>query len=189
MEHFLKSLTSDETQISAIPPDRYGERFIKFITGSTKPRDVTGLKEGFPEQSNGSIVRPEVPRTSTEEVMQRAYHQAEISGKKGVPERDIPDVHLSAVKPLSTEPGNESILPVVGKAVDTSKGKKRASHEHSQQRPVTREGPPTPPKDALEIEQLPPALSTGVKPPTPPVEELSKVTEWQQSTFRSTQLS
>ena len=82
MEHFLKGLTNDETQISAIPPDKYGERFIKFITGSTKLRDVTGLKNEFSEQPNGSIIRPEVPRSSTEEVMQRAHHQAEISGKK-----------------------------------------------------------------------------------------------------------
>ena len=188
MEHFLKSFTSDETQISAIPPDNYGERFIKFITGSTKPRDVNRLKNEFPEQSNGCVIRPEVPRSSTEEVMQRAYHQAELSGKKGVPEHAIPDVHLSAVKSSSMEPGNEPILPVIEKAVDKSSGKKRISHEQSIQRPVTGEGPPTPPKDAPETEGLSPTVSTGIRPPTPPVEELSKNKVWQHSTSIPTQI-
>lgn len=35
IEHFWKGLSSDRTQISALPPEEYGERFIKFMEGVT----------------------------------------------------------------------------------------------------------------------------------------------------------
>jgi len=35
IEHFWKGLYGDRTQISALPPHQYGERFINFIEGVT----------------------------------------------------------------------------------------------------------------------------------------------------------
>ena len=35
IEHFWKGLTNDKTQISALPPDLYGDRFYNFIEGNT----------------------------------------------------------------------------------------------------------------------------------------------------------
>ncbi|KAK6865357.1 Phosphatidylinositol-4-phosphate 5-Kinase [Apiospora arundinis] len=35
IEHFWKGLSSDRTQISALPPEEYGERFIEFMKGVT----------------------------------------------------------------------------------------------------------------------------------------------------------
>jgi 1-phosphatidylinositol-4-phosphate 5-kinase len=35
IEHFWKGLSSDRTQISALPPDQYGDRFYNFIEGIT----------------------------------------------------------------------------------------------------------------------------------------------------------
>ncbi|KAH8903295.1 SAICAR synthase-like protein [Coniochaeta sp. PMI_546] len=35
LEHFWKGLSSDRTQISALPPQEYGERFMNFISGVT----------------------------------------------------------------------------------------------------------------------------------------------------------
>ncbi|UZP42607.1 hypothetical protein NXS19_010423 [Fusarium pseudograminearum] len=35
IEHFWKGLSSDKTQISALPPDQYGDRFYHFIEGVT----------------------------------------------------------------------------------------------------------------------------------------------------------
>lgn len=35
IEHFWKGLSSDRSQISALPPQEYGERFIKFMAGVT----------------------------------------------------------------------------------------------------------------------------------------------------------
>lgn len=35
IEHFWKGLSSDRTQISALPPDQYGDRFYRFVEGVT----------------------------------------------------------------------------------------------------------------------------------------------------------
>lgn len=46
-EHFFKGLTQPEDQISAVPPERYGARFVKFISGVTVPNElVSAEKEG-----------------------------------------------------------------------------------------------------------------------------------------------
>ena len=176
MEHFLKSLTNDETQISAIPPQKYGERFMKFITGSTKPQDAVASEKGtISEQPNGNINRPEVPRSSTDIVMQRARHQADLSMRKGASEQDVPDVHLTAIRSLSTEAGNAPILPVVEKTVDLLDTRSRAHHKQDMQSSVARGDPPTPPKDIPENERLPPKVSTEVRPPTPPFDDYPRV--------------
>ncbi|QDS71353.1 hypothetical protein FKW77_002394 [Venturia effusa] len=36
VEHFFKGISNVESQISPIPPDRYGDRFVRFISGITK---------------------------------------------------------------------------------------------------------------------------------------------------------
>lgn len=45
-EHFFKSMVSPEAGISAIPPERYGARFVKFICGITVPREAVAEGEG-----------------------------------------------------------------------------------------------------------------------------------------------
>ncbi|OAA65239.1 Phosphatidylinositol-4-phosphate 5-kinase [Niveomyces insectorum RCEF 264] len=41
IEHFWKGLSHDRSQISALPPQQYGERFLKFMSGITmSPEDV-----------------------------------------------------------------------------------------------------------------------------------------------------
>lgn len=35
IEHFWKGLTADRTQISALPPEQYGDRFLNFMSGIT----------------------------------------------------------------------------------------------------------------------------------------------------------
>ncbi|KAL2260438.1 hypothetical protein VTK26DRAFT_5535 [Humicola hyalothermophila] len=39
IEHFWKGLSSDRSQISALPPQEYGERFINFISGVTMSQE------------------------------------------------------------------------------------------------------------------------------------------------------
>lgn len=39
IEHFWKGLSSDRSQISALPPHEYGERFINFISGVTMSKE------------------------------------------------------------------------------------------------------------------------------------------------------
>ncbi len=35
IEHFWKGLSHDRTQISALPPEQYGDRFYNFVEGIT----------------------------------------------------------------------------------------------------------------------------------------------------------
>lgn len=39
IEHFWKGLSSDKTQISALPPEQYGDRFLNFMEGITVSRE------------------------------------------------------------------------------------------------------------------------------------------------------
>ncbi|KAF1352297.1 hypothetical protein BDV97DRAFT_293346, partial [Delphinella strobiligena] len=48
-EHFWKGMSAPEAQISAIPPERYGDRFIKFISGITKTRERAEYEKEHPE--------------------------------------------------------------------------------------------------------------------------------------------
>lgn len=44
-EHFFKGFTAPEAEISAIPPERYGARFIKFMKNTTVPKEEQKFKE------------------------------------------------------------------------------------------------------------------------------------------------
>lgn len=44
-EHFFKSFGSNEAEISAIPPGRYGDRFLKFMKNTIKTREKAGPME------------------------------------------------------------------------------------------------------------------------------------------------
>ncbi|ROT38370.1 SAICAR synthase-like protein [Sodiomyces alkalinus F11] len=50
IEHFLKGLTSDRTQISALPPDEYGDRFYRFVEGITMSREEAERERQMKEQ-------------------------------------------------------------------------------------------------------------------------------------------
>lgn len=39
IEHFWKGLSADKTQISALPPEQYGDRFLNFMEGITVSRE------------------------------------------------------------------------------------------------------------------------------------------------------
>lgn len=45
IEHFWKGLSSDRTQISALPPQEYGERFINFMAGVTRSPEEAEREE------------------------------------------------------------------------------------------------------------------------------------------------
>jgi 1-phosphatidylinositol-4-phosphate 5-kinase len=62
-EHFFKSFTNPEAEISAIPPDRYGARFLKFMTNVTVPKENALTKEksgeyGVRERTRATVSRP-----------------------------------------------------------------------------------------------------------------------------------
>ncbi|PKS11184.1 hypothetical protein jhhlp_002945 [Lomentospora prolificans] len=45
IEHFWKGLSNDRTQISALPPDQYGDRFYEFVEGVTMSAQEAQRKE------------------------------------------------------------------------------------------------------------------------------------------------
>ncbi|KAL4953363.1 hypothetical protein BDW69DRAFT_184564 [Aspergillus filifer] len=52
IEHFIKGLTNDRTQISPIPPEGYGDRFVNFI------RRITMSKEEADRQQQSQAAEP-----------------------------------------------------------------------------------------------------------------------------------
>lgn len=145
LENFWKGLSGDRTQISALPPHEYGERFINFIEGITmsceeaireaQERDAQMQAEAAladQEQQragarNGrsSTTVPPLPSgvqsPEAEATMQRAEREAY---KTGVSEEDVPTKTLrTTLSPGSIErrdniASQTSILPVVEEAAE-----------------------------------------------------------------------
>lgn len=184
-EHFYKGLSNPESQISAVPPDKYGDRFVKFITGITKTRE-RAEQEKRDEQD--FIDDPRLSgvnlRTSTETVMEKAERQAEKSMRHGASEKDVPDRTIHAVTGAGGErEGVSTTLPVVEEAAESQSmggrsGRSGRSQEPSPQPPQQGyKPPPTPPKDSSgDQSHRPPTPPKDYKgsmdgPPTPPKDE------------------
>ncbi|KAK2792424.1 Phosphatidylinositol-4-phosphate 5-kinase [Onygenales sp. PD_12] len=130
-EHFWKGLSHDRNQISPIPPEAYGERFIKFITGITKSKEEAERDRLIAEQASPTASMDAVrlshahPRSSIDQVMERAERDAAKSGRNLSSDPE-PNQHiLSTVRAPSTDlqgSGAASTLPVVeevGEAAST----------------------------------------------------------------------
>lgn len=127
MEHFFKGLANTESQISAIPPERYGDRFVKFISGVTKTKEAAER-----EKQNEAVNAEKEPviaginsnasqRHSTERVMEKAEWQAERSRQRGRSEDVVPNRDMKAVRSTSAERGEiGTTLPVVEEAGESS---------------------------------------------------------------------
>ncbi|OSS46520.1 hypothetical protein B5807_08646 [Epicoccum nigrum] len=187
MEHFFKGLANTESQISAIPPERYGDRFLKFITGVTKTKEAAEREKAEAALQPNEEAMGAFSRSSTDRVMEKAEHQAEKSQRHGHPERDVPNLHMRAVRSPSAERGEiGTTLPVVEEAGEAASlgGRSNRSHDAPTrapppppteetfvtplQRPIARDvdhgrPPPTPPKDS--------ATGSEDRPPTPPKDE------------------
>lgn len=187
MEHFIKGLTNTESQISAIPPERYGDRFIKFISGNTKTREAAEREKAEAAEAEHNAQQSGVHtthnnRTSTEKVLEKAELQAERSRQRGASEEDVPDRSLHIVRSPSAERGElGTTLPVVEEAVESSStggrsGRSTETNLHPQAPPLREEDrglpyrsrdhtpqkpPPTPPKDSV-------TSNDDERPPTPP---------------------
>ncbi|PLB51686.1 SAICAR synthase-like protein [Aspergillus steynii IBT 23096] len=128
MEHFFKGLSNDRTQISPVPPEGYGDRFIHFIKGITMSKEEA-------ERHRESRVS-EQRSSSVERTMQAAEKEA------------AKDVSIATPRTLSTvrdpaDPGGSvpaSTLPIVDEAGEASSVGGQSQH--------SRQGPsPVPEKD------------------------------------------
>ncbi|KAF2707414.1 SAICAR synthase-like protein [Pleomassaria siparia CBS 279.74] len=176
LEHFVKGLMNTESQISAIPPERYGDRFVKFISGVTKTKEAAEREQAeetanpTSDPTHSELNAPHQPeRRSTEWVMNKATHQAERSRQRGASEDGVPTRELRSVRSPSAERGElGTTLPVVEEAFEASStgGRSGRSTDTSVQLP-----PPPPPLKGRDIRALEPAArdaSHHRPPPTPP---------------------
>ncbi|ORY11985.1 hypothetical protein BCR34DRAFT_483256 [Clohesyomyces aquaticus] len=155
-EHFFKGMTNQESQISAIPPERYGDRFVRFISGVTKTKEAAE-REKAEEAANAAadprlsgINSTNYDREATEAVMEKAENQARRSRERGASEDNVPDRDLRAVRSPSAERGElGTTLPVVEEAVESSStgGRSGRSTEASIH-------PPPPPMKEYDVRPL-----------------------------------
>lgn len=127
MEHFLKGMANTESQISAIPPERYGDRFVKFISGVTKTKEAADREKH--DQVSHNEPPPSIPginsnaseQHSTDRVLEKAEKQAERSRQRGRSDEDVPEQHLRVVRSPSAERGEiGTTLPVVEEVGESS---------------------------------------------------------------------
>ncbi|KAK3070561.1 Phosphatidylinositol-4-phosphate 5-kinase [Teratosphaeriaceae sp. CCFEE 6253] len=144
-EHFWKGMGGHESQISPIPPDRYGERFVRFISGVTMSREQaekvrltqtlssSHLPSGVDtviDDSRLSIVSGSYDKHNpmgTEKVVERAEREAIKRQLAG--ETDVPDRTLHAVRDArgSGDHLEATTLPVIGEAQETGSNTSRTA--------------------------------------------------------------
>ena len=133
IEHFVKGLSHDRTQISPIPPQGYGDRFYRFINGITLCRDESDRTK----QSGDSERRS----ASVERTMQAAE-------KEAVKEQLPPHPRtLATVWTGGAEAGEAgaSALPIVEEAGESSSTGGHSQHGESWPLPNSeKELPPLP---------------------------------------------
>lgn len=127
MEHFFKGLTNTESQISAIPPERYGDRFVKFISGVTKTKEAAEREkqDHMAHTENDPVIAGinsnASQQQSTDRILEKAEWQAERSRQRGRNEEDVPTRDMKAVRSPSAERGEiGTTLPVVEEAGESS---------------------------------------------------------------------
>uniref|UniRef100_A0A8H7NIR8 PIPK domain-containing protein n=1 Tax=Bionectria ochroleuca TaxID=29856 RepID=A0A8H7NIR8_BIOOC len=138
IEHFWKGLTSDKTQISALPPAQYGDRFYNFVEGNTMSveeakREEARLKAQEVTQSLESTIKPpkhhSIPpmpdhqppapppggrSPEGRETVEMASREAQRTEAAGMSEKHVPDRTLRAAVPYSDKRESlqrEPILP------------------------------------------------------------------------------
>ncbi|WPG97968.1 SAICAR synthase-like protein [Acrodontium crateriforme] len=143
-EHFWKGMGGHESQISPIPPERYGDRFIKFISGVTMSREQ-GEKERVsnvlaaagvdlpaiidivddPRLGGMNLKLDDRNPAGTAKVIEKAEREAAKSKQHGASEENVPDRSLSSTR--SPGENNEATtLPVIGEAAESASNTSRS---------------------------------------------------------------
>jgi 1-phosphatidylinositol-4-phosphate 5-kinase len=135
-ENFWKGLSHNRAQISPIPPEAYGERFIHFIEGITMSKDeAERLQQARAKESTSQDMTRSsqgLRRESVERTMQAAEKEAHRSGPEP-PARtlsttwDPSDIH--SISGPSTLP----IVEEAGEAASQKSGRSRGARSPPQQ--------------------------------------------------------
>jgi 1-phosphatidylinositol-4-phosphate 5-kinase len=145
LEHLWKGISHDRTQISPVPPEAYGDRFIKFMTGITMTKEEaerqgeeeggqssSAAEAGIRAQRHGdSIMSVDGTRSSrdsadpgprspaVDKTMQKAYKQADKGEKRRSSKEEPPERTFGTVRSPSAERTHGSAgttLPIVEEA-------------------------------------------------------------------------
>lgn len=145
LEHFFKGLSHDRNQISPVPPEGYGDRFVNFIKGITMSKE-----EAVRCRESRQLGRTSAERTpSVERTMQAAEKEAA---------KDVSLTHprtLSTVRDPSdtTGTGPTSTLPIVDEAGEASSVGGQSQHSrHGTPLASEKKLPPLPNQDYLRPE-------------------------------------
>ncbi|OAA66057.1 phosphatidylinositol-4-phosphate 5-kinase its3 [Cordyceps fumosorosea ARSEF 2679] len=171
IEHFWKGLSSDRTQISALPPDQYGDRFYNFVEGITMSSEEAQREEIRREQEamearlsgetpgrrNKHSIPPmpthlpplppgaqhQEPRDTID--MAKKEAQKRLSFEAHPPERTIKTVSVPAENRSSTQ--HDRVLPVVEELGESSRDEINGHGRDNDMSAPTRAAPPPPAKD------------------------------------------
>lgn len=132
MEHFWRGLSQPKDQVSAIPPDGYGERFFRFISGHVKsPEEAARDKVA----RDAAAAEGLTSAPSDNDILERAREEAERTERHGANESDRPNRGISTIRSPSVERtggASGAVLPVVEEAGEGgSMGTLSRSHRDS----------------------------------------------------------
>lgn len=135
IEHFWKGLSHDKTQISALPPEQYGERFYRFV------KDITMSAE---EAKRRELERQEAEAEAEVEALRAAVEEGPEEAPTGICPLGS---HKPHVPPMPTHqpprppgrapeerPDELDVLPVVDEAAEASEKRPKTP---AKDRPVT----------------------------------------------------
>lgn len=174
-ENFWKGLSHNRTQISPIPPQSYGERFINFITGITKSKEEAERQKLEEEQQqqqaqtsiDGTATAPQPRRSSVERAMDKAEKQAAKSEKTLAKDPEPPERVLTTVS-AGPEGAGPSTLPVVEEVGEAGSTGSKSGGSHSAQPGSSSQ----PARDGLvNGEARPNEFRTAIAPSGPPPSE------------------
>ncbi|KAH0538498.1 hypothetical protein FGG08_004885 [Glutinoglossum americanum] len=153
-EHFWKGLYHSKTQISPIPPEGYGERFLQFITSNTKSKEeAERAKHSMPSEDGGG--------RQSSQLFSRWSSDNAVGGSEK--DDDRPQRTLTSVRSPSAERTSGvagATLPVVEEAGEAGSTSGRSRNGSFRREDVPSRAPPPPP---------PP--DEPMRPPPPPPEK------------------
>ena len=110
-------MSNNKSQISPIPPEEYGDRFVKFISGLTMTKEEQEREVYSQDQLDGSIDTTRHSRKSHEnKVIQKAEKEAHKTEKEGAVEDPQRDRTMGVIRSPSAERSGGmqgATLPVV----------------------------------------------------------------------------
>lgn len=186
IENFWKGLSSDRTQISALPPQEYGDRFMKFMSGITMTPEEAARDQNdraaaaamvtvdgqaappmpsyLPPAPPGmrSPTSPE-PNPTVEMAIRNAMKkEKDVTKEEQIPERKM----TTSVAPPTGRTNSHTVLPVVEESAEAASlgGRSRTESTDTETRPFT----PSPRERQNGFTDLGPHGIGGRGPPTPP---------------------